>query len=123
MQKEKLEILTAMAKVPGLKDLSILVENIPDAAEFDALNAEFQADMEATFAAEWELGFDEVHEIPARIDLAPLADHAVHGTKSQRTTIRIPGAVRAAFKARALAMGTRYQTLMIRELRAASERW
>lgn len=56
MQNEQLEILTAMIKIPGLKDLSIPVENIPDAAEFEALNDEFQADMEATFAAEWELG-------------------------------------------------------------------
>lgn len=56
MQKEQLEILTAMVKIPGLRDLVIAVENIPDAAEFEALNAEFQADMEATFAAEWELG-------------------------------------------------------------------
>ena len=76
--------------------------------------------MVASLEVECGQDFSVRAELPGS---TPSTPYAAAASKSQRTTIRIPTAVQAALKARALANGTKYQTLMIRALRDVSERW
>jgi uncharacterized protein (DUF4415 family) len=121
MSGDKLTTLMAMAKIPGLRSLVIPVENIPDDAEFEALYAEFDAQMalEHQAMSAFNPGADVTTSTPgSEPKMTPPAPAATK--RSQKTTIRIPAAVLAAFKAKAEATSTPYQTLMNRALRAAS---
>lgn len=123
MHNEKLAILNAMAKIPGVRDLDIPVEDIPDAAEFDALTAKFHAYLDASLQAGWGLDLDDIAEMPPSAREVPGPVSPTSAAKSHRTTIRIPGSVVAACRARALATGTKYQTVIIRTLKTASAGW
>lgn len=123
MHNERLEILNAMAKIPGLRDLDIPVEDIPDAAEFEAMNIELHAQLDAILQAELELNLDDMPEMPPSTHETRPPISPTCAVKSHRTTIRIPGPVLTACKARALATGTKYQTLIIRTLKTASASW
>jgi uncharacterized protein (DUF4415 family) len=121
MSGDKLTTLMAMAKIPGLRSLVIPVENIPDDAEFEALHAEFDAQMELEHQA--LSAFNPAANVPTSTpESEPRATPAAPTSTrpSQQTTIRIPTVVLAAYKAKARATGTPYQTLMNRALRAAS---
>lgn len=54
------------------------------------------------------------------VDLPPPAPATTHST---RTSIRLPGDVLDAFKAEAGRKGSKYQTLIVRELRKAIKGW
>lgn len=121
MSNEKLTILMAMAKIPGLRGLVIPIENIPDDAEFDALCASFDAQMalEQQAMPAFNPAADVTASTPgSEPKMTPPAPPTTR--PSQKTTIRIPTVVLAAYKAKAKATGTPYQTLMNRALRAAS---
>ena len=119
MKNEKLIILYAMAKIPGLQNLDIPVEDFLDDAEFEALTAQFNADMEGVMKEELELNFDDVDATRSTTHDAPHPMSAPSSTKSQRITIRIPATVLAAFKEKARKSCVGYQTLINRALRSA----
>lgn len=118
--QEMIEKFPALQKLP---ELQVMVDRMPADHELAAMTAQFEADMAAVLMEEIIFDFSDIDA--AGSDTAKIVHPvpAPSATKSQRTTIRIPGAVLAGFKAQALATGTRYQTLMIRTLRTASASW
>lgn len=124
MEKERQELLNAFAKIPGLKGLKIPVEKLPDAAEFDTLNAQLDAidaEFDTLFKATCEsgLGFipEDLAEVASRHPGIAQASAIASSSRSESITIRIPANVLAAIKAKAKETCTPYQTLISRRLR------
>lgn len=122
MNKEKQELLDAMAKIPGLnlKDLTSLVQNLPDAAEFEKMNEEFDAELEISLQEALDYNPDDHTVVPqVKKDLPlPAATTSVSG--STPVTIRIPAEVLIAVKKIAQDKSVAYQTWINRQLRIAS---
>lgn len=123
MPKERQATLDAFAKIPGLEGLMPLLENLPTAAEWDALMAVSDELWESDFKATRDYNPDDIPPEPtvkkdgAAPAPVPAAATSLSGT--QFIGIRIPRVVVAAFKAKAREMCVPYQTLMNRHLRAA----
>lgn len=121
MNKEKEEVLKAMSKIPGLKikDLTILVENLPDATEFEEMVKEVEADTELSLQAALDYNPDADTVSPqAKSDL-PCPASATSSSMSTSITIRIPGDVLNGAKAKAKQACIGYQTWINRQLRIA----
>lgn len=121
MNKEKQELLDAMAKIPGLnlKELTILVQNLPDAAEFEKMNDEFDAEMEISLQEALDYNPDDLTVVPQVKKGPSLAASTTSTTGSARITMRIPARVLAGVKAKAQKTCIPYQTWINRELQAA----
>lgn len=131
MYKEKMAILEAMAKIPGLKELDIPIEDILCDDEFNrltddvmaALNVDlktpsFDADMALLLDADGGVKVD--HPAATRPVSAPTA---VGSKRSRPVTIRIPEWLLNAYREKALDKGVGYQTLIVRNLKEAARNW
>lgn len=122
-QLDLIEMITrfpALQKLPALRDM---VDRMPDDHELAAMTAQFDADMDASIKDSIDFDFSSIDAAGDCTPEAPLSVTALSAAKSQHTTIRLPAPVLAALKARAKATGTRYQTLLVRTLKAASTSW
>lgn len=126
IEKERQELLNAFAKIPGLKDLKIPVDKLPDRDEFDtlnaeldAINAEFDTLLNATFQSELEFNPEDLAAVAPRHPGIPRPSATACSSRSKSITIRVPAIVLAAIKAKAKEKGIPYQTLMNRSLRLA----
>jgi predicted DNA binding CopG/RHH family protein len=121
MNKEKEEVLKAMSKVPGLKikDLTILMQNLPDAAEFEKMNEQFDAEMEIIFREELDFNPDDLSVVPQVKRDLPRPASATSSSRSAHITMRIPGDVLDGAKAKAQQSCIGYQTWINRQLRVA----
>ena len=91
MEKERQELLNAFAKIPGLKGLKIPVEKLPDAAEFDAMNAELDMQLAATFESELEFNPEDFVEVAPRHPGIARPSATASSSRSESVTIRVPG--------------------------------
>lgn len=121
MSKEKQEVLKAMAKIPGLnlEELKTLVQNLPDAAEFEKMNEEFDAEMEIIFREELDFKPDDLSVAPQVKRDRPRPASATSSSRSAHITMRIPGDVLDGAKAKAQQTCIGYQTWINRQLRIA----
>ena len=117
--RKAIETLPALKALPNF---SVMVDRMPDDAEFAALCAAFEASIEAEVAAGLDDGFDvsleadlDVVESP-KVRKAPPAVPAPCSARSKRITIRIPGRVLAAIKEEARLKCIPYQTFINRLL-------
>lgn len=117
MYKERQELLNAFAKIPGLKDLNIPMENLLDTAEFEALNDEFDALLDATIESGLEFNEEDLADAVTSFHRAVQPSSPASSSKSKSITIRIPAVVLAGIKAKAREMCVPYQTLINRNLR------
>lgn len=115
---DKLAILTAMAKIPGLADLDIPVEDICDAGELGPLETAMNEGFEAALAVD----IGSIVASTATV-IRPPTPALVPRVESLRTTIRIPGPVLKKYQDRARLTGTRYQSLIIKTLKTAASDW
>lgn len=141
MYKERAALLEAMAKVPGLAELEIPVEEMPSDEEFHSLTDDFMAALDLDVELELGLGQFPFEADPAlaltetgeargssttSVSTAPVAcptRSEVRPGKVTPISIRIPPRVVSAYRAKAKEKGIGYQTLMVRVLKGAAESW
>ncbi len=131
MYKEKMDLLEAMAKIPGLEELNIPVEDLPLSDEFNRLTDDVMAALDVDLKT---LPLDADKALVLGVDGGATADHPVvprpapapasAGSKRLKpVTIRIPVRVLDAYRAKASGKGVGYQTLMVRTLKDVSDSW
>ena len=134
-KKEKMKntnrdlLLDLAAKFPDIKKLPhfpTILERMPDDAAIAIMDAEFEASMAAidellTNSSLEDIG-ETVSDIPPQSS-TPIVTPSPYITGTQHISIRLRGMIVAAFKARALATGTKYQTLINRTLQSAVASW
>lgn len=130
--------MKVLAKVPGLKTLALLVENMGTEDELKVMTSQLtaQLDAENDVVIESDLDFDFAAPTPSQpvdhgkaspskalIEAAATAKasyaSATPTSGSKRITIRVPMAVLMACKTRARTLGIPYQTFINRTLGAA----
>lgn len=117
MSKRKItdsELASVLARIDAVADLPVEFTDIEVQAMDEELTEETQRSLLFDF---------DTAPAPEPRDSGSAAVTTQVPSKSQHTTIRIPAPVLAALKARAKATGTKYQTLLIRTLKAASASW
>lgn len=117
MSKRKItdsELASVLARINAVADLPVEFTDIEVQAMDEELAEETQRSLLFDFGTV---------PAPENKDSAPVTVTTPVPSRTQHTTIRLPAPVLAAYKAKARATGTKYQTLIVRTLRAVSTSW